>query len=441
MRIAVIGTGYVGLVSGTCFAELGFSVTCVDVNPTIIDHLNQGKVPIFEPGLEFLINKNVKAGRLSFTTDLAGAVHGKDLVFIAVGTPPKIEDGSADLSYVMAAGKAIAKNIQDYTVVVTKSTVPVDTHHQLAMEMHQANPKAAFDVVSNPEFLREGCAIEDFLHPDRVVIGSDSERATAIMRKLYEPLAQQNVPLVFTTPVSAELIKYASNCFLATKISFINEMADLCEKTGAHIQEVARGIGLDSRIGSRFLNVGPGYGGSCFPKDTYALLETAKQYEVPLAILKTVVGVNEARKEAMARRVIAHAQGVKGKKIAVLGVTFKADTDDIRDSPALVILSHLQQEGAVLSLYDPEGMSHAKKLWPDLHYGKDAYEVLEGAEVLVVLTEWNEFKSLDFSRVKQLMRRPLVMDFRNLYNPKTLHEAGLIYVPLGTPLPKQEAGA
>jgi UDPglucose 6-dehydrogenase len=434
MRIAIIGTGYVGLVSGACFSEFGVEVACVDQDHTKITRLQQGRMPIFEPGLEALVDKNAAAGRLSFTTDLASAVAGAEAVFIAVGTPSRRGDGHADLSYVRAAAEQIGRALTGYTVVVTKSTVPVGTGREVAEILLRMRPRGGFDVVSNPEFLREGSAIEDFMRPDRVVIGADSEPARAVMRALYRPLYLLETPMLFTDIETAELIKYAANAFLATKISFINEIADLCEKVGADVQDVANGIGLDGRIGRKFLHAGPGFGGSCFPKDCRALVRTAREAEAPLAIVETVVRVNDARKERMADKIIAACGGnVAGKTLAVLGLTFKPNTDDMRDSPSLAILPRLAAAGATIRSFDPEGMGEAKQMLPDLVYCAEAYETMEGADALVLLTEWNAFRALDLARVRALLRVPLVIDLRNIYQPHEMVAAGLSYVSIGRP--------
>ncbi len=434
MRIAVIGTGYVGLVSGACFSEFGLDVVCVDKDARKIEGLKAGKMPIYEPGLEALVENNVRAGRLSFATDLKASVKSADAVFIAVGTPSRRGDGHADLSYVHDAAREIAEAMDHYTVVVTKSTVPVGTGREVARIIKETRPTADFDVCSNPEFLREGSAIGDFMRPDRVVIGADSDLAREVMRKLYRPLYLIETPIVFTSIETAELIKYAANTFLATKITFINEIADLCEKVGANVNDVARGIGLDGRIGRKFLHAGPGYGGSCFPKDTLALVKTAQDCGAPLKIVETVVAVNDARKPAMADRVIAALGGsVKGKSVAALGLTFKPNTDDMRDSPSLGILPALQKAGATIRAFDPEGMEEAKKLMPDLTYCKDAYDCMTGADALVLITEWNEFRALDLDRVKSLLAQPVLVDLRNVYNPAEMKEAGFRYSSIGRP--------
>jgi UDPglucose 6-dehydrogenase len=435
MRIAMIGTGYVGLVSGACFSEFGVEVTCVDKDEGKIQRLKDGKIPIFEPGLEALVESNMKAGRLSFTTDLAGAVAGADAVFIAVGTPSRRGDGHADLSYVYGAAEEIGRALTGYAVVVTKSTVPVGTGREVERIIRKVRPEAEFDVASNPEFLREGSAIGDFMRPDRVVIGTHSQRARDLMRQLYRPLYIIETPIIFTQLETAELIKYAANTFLATKITFINEIADLCERVGADVHDVARGIGLDGRIGRKFLHAGPGYGGSCFPKDTLALVRTAQSAGAPARIVETVVAVNDERKRRMAQKVVeACGDSVQGKTIAVLGLTFKPNTDDMRDAPSLAILPALIGAGAHVRAYDPEGMSEAKKLMPHVTYCGDVYEAMEGADAVVVLTEWNQFRSLDFDRAKRLLRAPVIIDLRNVYDPIQMREAGFAYSCIGRPV-------
>jgi UDPglucose 6-dehydrogenase len=450
MRIAMIGTGYVGLVSGACFSEFGLTVVCVDQDAAKIARLQGGEVPIFEPGLAALVTANMAAGRLSFTTDLAAAVNGADAVFIAVGTPSRRGDGHADLSYVYAAAEAVGRALTGYAVVVTKSTVPVGTGREVAQILGRTRPDGTFDVASNPEFLREGSAIADFMRPDRVVIGTDSERARAVLRQLYRPLYLIETPIVFTGIETAELIKYAANAFLATKITFINEIADLCEAVGSDVQDVARGIGLDGRIGRKFLHAGPGFGGSCFPKDCTALVRTAREAlsgvdhlgepdlgdgEPPgLAILETVLRSNEARKRRMADKIIAACGGsLAGKTLAVLGLTFKPNTDDMREAPSLVILPRLVAAGARIQAFDPEGMAEAQKLMPDLVYCHDAYQTMEGAAALVLLTEWNEFRGLDLGRVERSLASPLVIDLRNIYQPHEMAAAGLSYLSIGRP--------
>ena len=434
MRVAMIGTGYVGLVSGACFSEFGHDVVCVDKDAGKIDGLLNGKMPIFEPGLEDLVENNVKAGRLNFTTDLADAVKDAEAVFIAVGTPSRRGDGHADLSYVYAAAEEIAHAIKGYTVIVTKSTVPVGTGREVERIVREANPDAEFDVVSNPEFLREGSAIEDFMRPDRVVIGTHAERAQKVMRDLYRPLYIIETPILFTSRQSSELIKYAANTFLATKITFINEIADLCEIVDADVHDVARGIGLDGRIGKKFLHAGPGYGGSCFPKDTRALVSTAEQAGSPLRIVETVVQLNEDRKRKMALRVIEAAGGdLKDKTVAVLGLTFKPNTDDMRESPSLDIIPALIEAGAKVRAYDPEGMVEAKQMLSGVEWCEDAYATMPDADVLLLITEWNQFRALDLDRVKSLMRAPVMVDLRNVYEPKTMVEHGFTYHCIGRP--------
>jgi UDPglucose 6-dehydrogenase len=434
MRITVIGTGYVGLVSGTCFSEFGHDVVCIDKDAGKIEGLKNGHIPIFEPGLEDLVTKNSKAGHLSFDTDLAEAVSSADAVFIAVGTPSRRGDGQADLSYVYAAAKEIAKNLKGYTVVVNKSTVPVGTGHEVDKIIRKANSAAHFDVVSNPEFLREGAAIEDFMRPDRVIVGATAEKAKDVMAGIYRPLSLFQIPIVFTSLESAELTKYAGNAFLAMKITFINEMADLCEKVGANVHDVAKGIGLDGRIGSKFLHPGPGFGGSCFPKDTRALFETSVSAGAPLKIVKTVIEINEKRKKDMAARVITMCGGsVEGQTIAVLGLTFKPKTDDMRESPSLDIIPELTSAGAHIKAYDPEGMQEAKSLLKDVQYCDSSYETLEGADALVIITEWNEFRALNMDRVKSLMKTPTMIDLRNIYDPQEMIELGFNYQSIGRP--------
>ncbi|NQV98862.1 MAG: UDP-glucose/GDP-mannose dehydrogenase family protein [Rhodospirillales bacterium] len=435
MRIAMIGTGYVGLVSGACFSEFGVDVICVDKDAAKIEKIKDGIMPIFEPGLEDLVSKNVKAGRLSFTTELPAAVQNADAVFIAVGTPSRRGDGHADLSYVYGAAEEIAMAMQGHTVIVTKSTVPVGTGREVEKIIEKVRPDADCDVVSNPEFLREGSAIEDFMRPDRVVIGTKSERAQEVMRLLYRPLHLIETPILFTSRQTAEMIKYAANTFLATKITFINEISDLCEVLDADVQEVAKGIGLDGRIGSKFLHAGPGYGGSCFPKDTLALVRTAAQAGSPLRIVETVVDVNEKRKQKMAERVIAACGGsVVGKVIGVLGVTFKPNTDDMRDSPSLDIIRGLQKAGAKIQAYDPEGMREAATMLDDVNWCKGAYDAIKGAEAMVIITEWNEFRGLDMKRVKDLMATPVLVDLRNIYNPEDMAGSGIKYSCIGRTL-------
>jgi len=436
MRIAMIGTGYVGLVSGACFSEFGVEVTCVDKDAAKIERLSRGEMPIYEPGLDHLVASNMAAGRLRFTGDLKTAVAGADAVFIAVGTPSRRGDGHADLSYVFAAaaeiGEALQQNGNERTLVVTKSTVPVGTGRRVERILQKALPAGRFDVASNPEFLREGSAISDFMRPDRVVIGTESEHARTVLRALYRPLYLFETPIVFTTLETAELIKYAANAFLATKITFINEVADLCEAVGADVQDVARGIGLDGRIGGKFLHAGPGFGGSCFPKDCQALVRTAEEMKAPLAIVDTVLRVNDARKRSMARRVVEACGGsVEGLTLAALGLTFKPNTDDMRDSPSLAFLPALSDAGATVRAFDPEGIAEAKKLMPELDYRSDPYEAMDGADALILVTEWNAFRALDLTRVKRLLRRPLVIDLRNIYKPEEMAAIGLAYHSIG----------
>jgi UDPglucose 6-dehydrogenase len=434
MRIAMIGTGYVGLVSGTCFSEFGIEVVCVDKDARKIELLHENVMPIYEPGLDQLVADNVKAGRLSFTTDLKSAVADADAVFIAVGTPSRRGDGHADLSYVYAAAEEIADAMTGYTVVVTKSTVPVGTGDEVESIIRKRRPDAEFDVVSNPEFLREGSAINDFMRPDRVVIGTESDKARAVMKQLYRVLYLIETPIVFTSRRTSELIKYAGNTFLATKITFINEIADLCEKVGANVHDVAKGIGLDGRIGKKFLHAGPGYGGSCFPKDTLALVKTARDFGAPIRVVETVVAVNDERKRKMADKVIAACGGsVQGKIVAVLGLTFKPNTDDMRDSPSLDIVPALKDAGAIVRAFDPEGMEEAKKLLPDIEYKDDAYATLAGADCLVLVTEWNEFRALDIGRIKSLLTKPVVVDLRNVWDPAEMRDAGISYSSIGRP--------
>jgi UDPglucose 6-dehydrogenase len=436
MRIAMIGTGYVGLVSGACFSEFGIDVVCVDRDEQKIERLKKGEIPIYEPGLDVLVKTNAEQGRLTFTTDIKSAVAGADAVFIAVGTPSRRGDGHADLSYVYGAAMDIAAHLTGYAVVVTKSTVPVGTGRQVERIIRAARPELEFDVASNPEFLREGSAINDFMRPDRVVIGSESERAQKVMRQLYRVLFLIETPILFTKLETAELIKYAANTFLAAKITFINEIADLCEKVGADVHDVAKGIGLDGRIGKKFLHPGPGYGGSCFPKDTLALVKTAQDHGTPLRIIETVVDVNEKRKRGMADKIKAACGGdIAGKTIAVLGLTFKPNTDDMRDSPSLAIVPALQEAGAVVRAYDPEGMHEAQKLLPGIVACTDAYDAMKGAHAVVVLTEWNQFRNLDTKRMLSLLQTPIVVDLRNVYNPADMKAAGFNYTCVGRPTP------
>ncbi|MBI1188127.1 MAG: nucleotide sugar dehydrogenase [Alphaproteobacteria bacterium] len=432
MRVTMIGAGYVGLVSGACFADFGHTVTCVDKAPEKIEKLKNGVMPIYEPGLDDLVKQNVDAGRLFFTADAKDAVANSDVVFIAVGTPSRRGDGHADLSYVYAAAEEIADLMNGYTVVVTKSTVPVGTGDKVEAIIKKRRADGDFSVVSNPEFLREGAAIGDFKRPDRVVVGTHEERARAVMRELYRPLFLNETPILFTGRRTSELIKYAANAFLAMKITFINEVADLCERVGADVQEVARGIGLDNRIGRKFLNAGPGYGGSCFPKDTLALVRTAQEYSSPVRLIETTVEINDARKRAMANKIInAMGGSVADKTIAVLGVTFKPETDDMRDAPSLDIIPALQAAGATVRVFDPEGMEEAKHLLDGVDFRAGAYECAAGADAIVIITEWDEFRALDLARVKAAVRTPTLVDLRNIYNPADVVAHGFTYVSIG----------
>ena len=432
MQIAVIGSGYVGLVSGACFSEFGHRVVCIDKDAGKIARLKAGEIPIYEPGLDDLVAKNVAAGRLAFDTDLASNVAAADIVFIAVGTPSRRGDGHADLSYIYGAAREIAENMgADYTVIVTKSTVPVGTGRALEALVREIRPDGDFDICSNPEFLREGSAIGDFMRPDRVVIGAESERARAAMRTLYRPLYLIETPVVMTNFETAELIKYAANAFLATKITFINEMADLCEKVGADVHGVAKGMGLDGRIGSKFLHAGPGYGGSCFPKDTLALVRTAQDAGTPSRIVEAVVGINSQRKRQMAERILAALGTPAGKTVAMLGVTFKPNTDDMRDSPSLDVIPALQAAGVAVRAYDPAGMEEAARLLPGVGWCGNAYDTMVGADALVIMTEWNEFRALDLERTLGLLRQPVMVDLRNVYNPEEMWAAGFVYSSIG----------
>ncbi|MGC5780314.1 UDP-glucose dehydrogenase family protein [Methylobacterium sp. NFXW15] len=432
MRIAMIGAGYVGLVSGACLADFGHDVVCIDNDPAKVEALEAGRMPIYEPGLESLVADNVRQGRLSFGTDLRGAVSDADAVFIAVGTPSRRGDGFADLSFVHEAAREIAGALSGYTVVVTKSTVPVGTGDEVERIIRETAPQADFAVVSNPEFLREGAAIGDFKRPDRIVVGTEDPRAEAVMREVYRPLYLNASPILVTGRRTAELTKYAANAFLAVKITFINEMADLCEAVGADVQQVARGIGLDGRIGTKFLHAGPGYGGSCFPKDTLALAKTAQDHGMPLRIVETVVAVNDQRKRAMARKVIRACGGsVRGKTIALLGLTFKPDTDDMREAPSLAIAAGLQDGGAKVRAYDPEGMDQAKPLLPTVSFAEDAYSCAEDADAIVIVTEWNAFRALDLKRLRSVMRTPILVDLRNIYDPVTAAQHGFAYQGVG----------
>ncbi|MDO8529604.1 MAG: UDP-glucose/GDP-mannose dehydrogenase family protein [bacterium] len=433
MKIVVIGSGYVGLVSGTCFSEFGHMVTCVDKDEKKIENLKKGIIPIYEPGLEDMVLKNVKSGRLSFTTDPKEAIGEADAIFIAVGTPTSRRgDGYADLTYVYEVAKEMAPLLKKYAVIVDKSTVPVGTAREVKRIIKEINPSADFDVASNPEFLREGAAIGDFMHPDRVVVGVDNKKAEAVMREIYHPLYLIETPIVFTSLETAELIKYASNGFLAAKISFINELANLCEAIGANVVDLAKGMGLDNRIGKKFLHAGPGYGGSCFPKDTLALSRIAQEHGSPIRIIETVIEVNSAQKARMVGKIRKALGGSEaGKKIAVLGLTFKPETDDMRDSPALTILPALQEKGARISVTDPHGMEEAKKIMPELAYVGDPYEAAKDADALILMTEWNEYRSLDLEKLKGLMKGNIFIDLRNVYDPETLREKGFEYFGVG----------
>ncbi|WP_293882552.1 UDP-glucose/GDP-mannose dehydrogenase family protein [Sphingomonas sp.] len=437
MKIAMIGAGYVGLVSGACFADFGHSVICVDLDQSKIDALHAGRMPIFEPGLAELVRINVAAGRLSFTTVLAEAAVDADAVFIAVGTPSRRGDGHADLTYVFQAARNIAAAVTKPTVIVTKSTVPVGTGDEVERILREVAPDIDLTVVSNPEFLREGAAIDDFKRPDRIVIGANDERARNVMRDVYRPLYLNQSPLLFTSRRTAELTKYAANAFLATKITFINEMADLCEAVGADVRDVARGIGLDNRIGSKFLHAGPGYGGSCFPKDTLALLKTAEDFETPMRIVEAVVQVNDGRKRAMGRKIITAMGGdVRGKTVGLLGLTFKPNTDDMRDAPSLAIVQALLDAGATVRAFDPEGMATARALMPDITYCEGPYAVAEGASAIAIVTEWNEFRALDLARLTGTMVEKRIVDLRNLYDADDLARLGIAYECVGRPTPR-----
>ena len=432
MRIAIIGSGYVGLVSGACFADFGHSVTCVDVSPEKIAALRQGIMPIYEPGLENLVRDNFASGRLDFTTDLATAVSEADVVFIAVGTPSRRGDGHADLSYVFAVARDVARSVKGFTVVATKSTVPLGTGDEVERIIREINPQADVAVVSNPEFLREGSAIGDFKRPDRIVIGFSDARAQAVMTDVYRPLYLNQAPLFFTTRRSAEMIKYAANAFLAVKISFINEIADLCEASGADVQDVARGIGMDARIGGKFLHAGPGYGGSCFPKDTLALMKTAQDFGTPLRLVETTVAVNSQRKRTIARKVIAACGGsLRGKTIGLLGLTFKPNTDDMREAPSLDIIQFLQDQGAIVRAFDPVGMEAARELVDHVALVGDAYAAAAGSNALVIVTEWDAFRALDFGRLKSIMADPVLVDLRNVYRPEEVERHGFRYSSIG----------
>src|SRR5438270_732996 len=434
MRVAMIGAGYVGLVSGACFADFGHIVCCVDKDEAKIAALEAGRMPIYEPGLEDLVATNARAKRLTFTTDLKAAVSAAEAVFIAVGTPSRRGDGYADLSYVYQAAREIAGAFSGYTLVITKSTVPVGTGDEVERVIREARPKAEFAVVSNPEFLREGAAIADFKRPDRIVIGTEDEHAAQVMRELYRPLYLNQAPILQTSRRTAELTKYAANAFLATKITFINEIADLCEQVGANVQEVARGIGLDNRIGGKFLHAGPGYGGSCFPKDTLALIKTAQDHAAPLRLVETTAAVNDQRKRAMARKVL-HACGgdIRGKRIALLGLTFKPNTDDMRDAPSLALVAGLRDFGAQVCAYDPEGMANAREMLDSIDYAEDPYACAKGADALVIVTEWDAFRALDLERIKKAMAGLVLVDLRNIYDPNEISRRGFTYVSVGRP--------
>lgn len=435
MKIAIVGSGYVGLVTGVCLADFGHEVICIDKDEGKIEALERGEIPIYEPGLSDLVKSNVAAGRLSFTTNLASAVPSAEVVFVAVGTPSRRGDGHADLTYVYAVAREVAASVSGFTVVVTKSTVPVGTGDEVAHIIASANPGADVAVVSNPEFLREGAAIDDFKRPDRIVIGIEDERARSVMTEVYRPLYLNQAPLMFTNRRTAELIKYAANAFLAMKITFINEVADLCEATGANVQEVARGIGLDNRIGSKFLHAGPGYGGSCFPKDTLALVKIGQDFGSPMRLVETTVSINDQRKRAMSRKVIAACGGdVRGKTIGVLGLTFKPNTDDMREAPSIDIIQGLLDRGARVVAYDPQGMHAAQDLMPNIEYGSNAYDVAADADALVLVTEWNEFRSLDLDRLRKAMKSPVFVDLRNVYRRDEVTKHGFEYSSVGRPI-------
>ena len=442
MRIAIVGTGYVGLVSGTCFAAFGIDVTCVDKDAEKIKKLKKGIVPLYEPGLQDLLEQQIAGGRIAFTSDLKDAVREADAVFIAVGTPSRESDRQADLSQVWQAAREIAAHLTGYAVIVTKSTVPVGTAREVARIIKQERPNADFDVASNPEFLREGAAVEDFMRPDRIVIGAESERAKEILREIYRPLYINETPIVFTKPETAEIIKYAANAFLATKITFINEIANLCEKAGADVQVVAKALGLDGRISPKFLHAGPGYGGSCFPKDTVALTRTGQILGAPQTIVEAVVRANEARRAEMAERVIAACGGVKGKRIGVLGVSFKPNTDDVREAPSLTIIPLLQEAGARIAAYDPAAMDQAKSWLENIDWKQDPYDAARGADAIVIVTEWNEFRALDLDRMGGLMKTRRLIDLRNIYRIADMEKSGFHYVSIGRPeIPGEAAPA
>ena len=436
MKIAMVGSGYVGLVSGACFADFGHDVVCIDKDPAKIDSLQAGIMPIYEPGLAELVTSNARSGRLSFTTDLAEGIAGASAIFIAVGTPSRRGDGHADLSFVYAVAEEVGKALGNDAVIVTKSTVPVGTGDEVERIIAEAAPEVKFAVASNPEFLREGAAIGDFKHPDRIVVGTEDEWARGVMTEVYRPLFLNKSPILFTSRRTSELIKYAANAFLAMKITFINEMADLCEKVGADVQDVSRGIGMDGRIGAKFLHAGPGYGGSCFPKDTLALLKTAEDYEAPTRIVEAVVAVNDSRKRAMGRKVIEALGGgdaARGKKVAMLGLTFKPNTDDMRDSPSIAIALALADAGIEVSAYDPEGMELAKPLMPDVAMAANTYAAIEGSDAVVIVTEWDAFRALDFERIKRIANAPVLVDLRNVYDPAEVRAKGFAYSSVGRP--------
>ncbi|MEQ9518398.1 MAG: UDP-glucose/GDP-mannose dehydrogenase family protein [Parvibaculum sp.] len=434
MRLAMIGTGYVGLVTGACFADLGHEIVCIDNDEAKLARLAAGEIPIYEPGLEELVKKNVAVGRLSFSNWSGADIADCDAAFIAVGTPPSIADGSADLSAVYAVAAELAPRLRGYTVIVNKSTVPVGTGDEVEAIIARENQQADFDVASNPEFLREGSAIDDFMKPDRVVVGTESERAEAVMRAIYRPLGLSETPIVMTGRTTSELIKYAANAFLATKVTFINEIADICEATGANVQDVSKGIGLDTRIGQKFLQAGAGFGGSCFPKDSLALVDTARKVGRPTQIVEAVIAANTERKRRMADKIVQACGGsVEGQTLAVLGLTFKPNTDDMRDAPSLDIIPLLQEAGAVIRAYDPEGMEQAARLLTDIDWGKDPYSVMKGASALLIFTEWNDFRLLDMQRIKSLLTRPLIVDLRNIYTLSEMKDAGIVYYSVGRP--------
>lgn len=434
MRIVMIGTGYVGLVSGACFASFGHDVVCVDKDEAKIARLQAGQMPIYEPGLGKLVESNVEEGRLVFTTDIAAPVAAADAVFLAVGTPARYSDGHADLSYIYQAARELARHLRTFTVIVTKSTVPVGTGDEVELIILKERPDAEIAVVSNPEFLREGSAIRDFKLPDRIVIGTEDLRAQEVMREVYRPLYLNQAPLMFTTRRTSELIKYASNAFLATKVTFINEIADLCEKVGANVQDVARGMGLDNRIGAKFLHAGPGYGGSCFPKDTNALIKTAQDNGVAMRVVEAVASVNDQRRRGMARKVIEACGNIRDKTIAVLGLTFKPNTDDMREAPSLFLIQALKDAGANIRAFDPEGMDQAKQQLRDVTFAVSAYECVKDSDALVFVTEWEEFRALDLKRIKSLLKSPIIIDLRNIYRPDEMTKHGFVYHSIGRPV-------